>query len=405
MAWMETNKMDQRVRFIAAWTQQQETVTALAARFGVSRKTAYKWIGRYQNEGPAGLQERSSAPKNQARATPVEIADPIIALRRKHPAWGPRKLRARLALDHPECTWPAASTIGEILKREGLVRPRRPRRRAPPMEHPFAEALAPNDVWCTDFKGWWRTGDGRRCEPFTLSDAMSRYLLACKPVDRTNFVTVWPLVIDAIREFGLPRTIRSDNGPPFGTTAAGGLSRMGVHLIKMGVLPERIRPGKPQQNGRHERMHLTLKKEAATPPSATLAGQKRRLTKFKNMFNHERPHEALGQIPPAKVYTPSPRIWDGKFRSPDYLKADHIRRVRTEGAIRWRGNMLFVSELLKREPVGLFEVGEDEFEVRFGPILLGRIDQKNRMHRIKVKKPPRAPAKCNQRARSETSPM
>ena len=180
---------------------------------------------------------------------------------------------------------------------------------------------------------------------------------------------------------------------------------MGVHLIKMGVLPERIRPGKPQQNGRHERKHLTLKKEAATPPSATLAGQKRRLTKFKNMFNHERPHEALGQIPPAKVYTPSPRIWDGKFRSPDYLKADHIRRVRTELAIRWRGNMLFVSELLKREPVGLFEVGEDEFEVRFGPILLGRIDQKNRMHRIKVKKPPRAPAKCNQRARSETSPM
>lgn len=376
--------MDQRVRFIAAWTQQQETVTALAARFGISRKTAYKWIGRYQKEGPAGLQERSSAPKRQTRATPAEIADPIIALRRKHPAWGPRKLRAQLELDHPECAWPAASTIGEILKREGLVRSRRPRRRAPPMGDPFVEAIAPNDVWRTDFKGWWRTGDGRRCEPFTLSDAMSRYLFTCKPVARTSFDTVWPFVLDAIRAYGLPKTIRFDNGPPFGATAAGGLSRMGVQLIKMGVLPERIRPGRPQQNGRHERMNLTLKREAATPPSATLAGQKRRLTRFRHIFNHERPHEALGQIPPAKVYTPSPRIWDGKMRSPDYLNADHIRRVRTEGAIRWRGNMLFVSELLKREPVGLFEVGEDEFEVRFGPILLGRIDRKNRMHRIKV---------------------
>lgn len=215
---------------------------------------------------------------------------------------------------------------------------------------------------------------------------MSRYLLVCKPVKRTGFVHVWPVMAKALRTYGLPRVIRSDNGPPFGTTAAGGLSRMGVHFIKMGVTPERIEPGKPQQNGRHERMHLSLKREAATPPARTWIGQGRQLSAFRNTFNDERPHEALGQIPPARVYTPSPRIWDGKLRSPDYLSADLMRKVRGDGTICWKGGHLFVSEVLRKEPVGLFETAEDTFEVRYGPILLGHIDHKDRMHRIKAKK-------------------
>ena len=392
MGWMETDAMSQRVRFIAAWLNKEESVTALALRFGVSRKTAHKWIARYRNEGAAGLHNRSSAPRRQAFQTPPEIADKIIALRRKHPAWGPRKLRASLMLDDPETPWPAASTIGGLLKREGLVRPRQPRRRAPPMEHPFADAIHPNDVWCIDFKGWWRTGDGTRCEPFTVSDAMSRYLLVCKPVRRTGFTHVWPVMAKALREYGLPRVIRSDNGPPFGTTAAGGLSRLGVHLIKIGVMPERIQPGKPQQNGRHERMHLSLKQEAATPPARTWVGQGRRLARFRKTFNEERPHEALGQIPPARVYTPSPRIWDGKLRSPDYLNADLTRKVRSDGTICWKGGHLFVSEVLHKETVGLFETAEDRFDVRYGPILLGHIDHRDRMHRIKAKKKDRKPS-------------
>lgn len=386
MGWMETDAMSERVQFIAAWLKAEESVTALATRFGVSRKTAHKWIARYRDEGAAGLHDRSSAPHTQALATPRDVADKVIKLRRRHPAWGPRKLRAALALDTPETAWPAASTIGDILKREGLVRPRRPRRRAPPMEHPFAEAVAPNDVWCIDFKGWWRTGDGLRCEPLTVSDAMSRYLLVCKPVKRTGFQYVWPEMIKALREFGLPRVIRSDNGPPFGATGAGGLSRLGMHFIKMGVIPERIEPGKPQQNGRHERMHLSLKREAATPPAQTWTGQSRKLTAFQKIFNEERPHEALGQIPPSHVYTPSPRIWDGKLRSPEYLNASIVRKVRCDGSICWKGGYLFVSEVLRKEPIGLFEIAEDTFEVRYGPMLLGHIDHDNRIHRIKAKK-------------------
>lgn len=394
--------MNERVRFIAAWLRGDETVTALSARFGVSRKTAYKWIGRYGEDGAAGLRARSPARRTQALQTPCEIAGPIVALRRKHAAWGPRKLRARLALDDPETAWPAASSIGDLLKREGLIRPRKFRRRAPAMEYPFAEADHPNDVWCIDFKGHWRTGDGVRIEPFTVSDAMSRFLIVCKPVARPNYAVVWPILAKALREYGLPRAIRSDNGPPFGSVAAGGLSRLGVNFIKMGVRPERIEPGKPQQNGRHERMHQTLKREAATPPSKTARGQAVRLARFQKSFNQERPHEALGQIPPAHVYTASPRIWDGRLRSPDYFKADHIRAVHHSGCIRFRGRELFVSQVLKGEPVGLFETGEGEYDVRFGPILLGRIDRKQRICRVKAAKRRRTkPENCNPSDRSK----
>lgn len=402
MAWKETERVSERVRFIAAWLDGGETVTALSARFGVSRKTAYKWIERYETEGPAGLHDRICAPRSQTRMTPPEIVDQVVALRRKHPAWGPRKLKARLVLDAPDTPWPAASTIGDILKRKGLVRPRKLRRRAPPMEHPFAEADAPNDVWCIDFKGWWRTGDGVRCEPFTVSDAMSRYLLLCKPVAPANFATVWPLMLGILREYGLPKAIRSDNGAPFGSTAVGGLSRLGVQFVKMGIVPERIEPGCPQQNGRHERMHQTLKREAASPPARSLAGQARRLSRFRRTFNEERPHEALGNLPPATVYTPSPRLWDGKLRSPDYWHADQVRRVRCNGEIKWRGDHVFVSEVLKGEPVGLFEKEEDRYELRYGPILLGHIDHTNKIHKIMTNARHRKnPQKCHPGDRSE----
>ena len=406
MGWMETGVVDQRVRFIAAWQEGSETVSALAARFGVSRKTAHKWIGRYCAEGPAGLYDRSRAPLHQRCRVAEDVARQVIALRRARPAWGPRKLRARLVLDDPEVAWPAASTIGDLLRREGLVRPRKLRRRIVPMEHPFAAVERPNDVWCMDFKGWWKTGDGSRVEPFTVSDALSRYLLVCQAVERPRHAVVWPVLVRAFRRYGLPRAVRSDNGPPFASTSAGGLSRLGVKLIKLGVVPERIAPGKPQQNGRHERLHQTLKREAASPPSASLSGQLARLARFRRSYNHERPHEALGQIPPAQLYAPSPRIWDGRLRSPDYLKADAVRRVRRSGTIKWRGTELFVSEALTGEPVGLFAVDDDIYELRYGPIRLGHIDHEGRLRKLGARQRRRTnPENCNPSDRSEMEPM
>jgi len=405
MAWMETDPVSERVRFISAWLSREESVSALAIRFGVSRKTAYKWIGRYAAEGPSGLAARSSAPVTQAAQTPIKTVAAILKLRRKYPAWGPRKLRARLQLDDPERKWPAASTIGDILKRAGLVRPRKLRRRAPTAQRPFRGADAPNDVWCIDFKGFWRTGDGVRVLPFTVTDAMSRYLLVCQAVEHPDFETVWPILVRAFKEYGLPRAIRSDNGPPFGSTAAGGLSRLAVNFVRMGITPERITPGKPQENGRHERMHQTLKREAATPPSLTAKAQLLRLERFRRTFNEERPHEALGQIPPAKVYHPSPRLWDGKLRSPEHWGATHIRLVHLSGSIKWQGRELFVSEVLRRERIGIFEIAEDEYEVRYGALLLGYINGKNKLVRVKPgqdRRPTRG--NCHPAARSETPP-
>jgi len=405
MAWRQSDAVSERVRFIAAWLSHEESVSALATRFGVSRKTAYKWIGRYAAEGPAGLAERSSAPLTQAQQTSSVIVASILKLRRKHPAWGPRKLRARLQLDDPATSWPAASTIGDILKREGLVRPRKLRRRVPAGQLPFRGVEAPNDVWCIDFKGFWKTGDGVRVLPFTVTDAMSRYLLVCQAVEHPDFETVWSILVKAFKEYGLPRAIRSDNGPPFGAVAAGGLSRLAVNFVRAGITPERIRPGKPQENGRHERMHQTLKREAATPPSLTAKAQLARLERFRRIFNEERPHEALGQIPPAKVYHPSPRLWDGKLRSPAYWGATHIRSVRISGSIRWRGRELFVSEVLNGQRVGIFEISDDEYEVRFGPVLLGYIRGDHKLIRVKPAKRRRSPPEnCHPTARSETSP-
>lgn len=384
MGWLECRAMDERVRFIADCLANEETVTVLARRFGVSRKTAHKWIGRYKRDGARGLCERSHAPRHPAGKTAPDIEQVIVGLRKKHPGWGPRKLRGRLVLDEPQVIWPAPSTIGDILKRGGLVRPRRFRRRAPAMTTPFRDAIQPNDVWCIDFKGHWKTGDGTRFEPFTVTDAMSRYLLVCQATKRPNYDNVWPMMKRALHEFGMPGAVRSDNGPPFASTSAGGLSRLSVNFIKMGIMPERIRPGCPQENGRHERMHLTLKREVAVPPSKTARTQGQRMARFQKEFNHERPHEALGQIPPAHVWSPSPRIWDGKLRSPDYWNACQIRRVRQAGTIKWKGRELFVSQVLSGEPVGLFERHNDELELRYGPVVLGHIDANHQIHRQKT---------------------
>jgi transposase InsO family protein len=368
--------VDKRMRFVTAVEAGDETVTAVCRRFGLSRKSGYKWLARYRLDGIEGLSERSRAPRRHPQAVTAEIAERCLAVRRAHRSWGPVKVRAWLERADRDTAWPAASTIGELFDREGLTVKRRLRRRAPPSSVPFAACGDANTVWCIDFKGWFLTGDGTHCEPLTLSDAHSRYLLRCQPLGRTDGEHVWPVLDAAFCEFGLPLRLRSDNGPPFASTGAGGLSRLAVKLIKAGVRPERIAPGKPQQNGRLERLHLTLLRDTASPPARSLREQLGRFRDFQRLYNEERPHAALGNTTPAEHYRLSPRRWDGVLREPEYPAEAAVRRVHRNGAIRWRGAEIYLSEALVGEPVSLVERQDGGWMVHYGPIELGIIDQR-----------------------------
>jgi transposase InsO family protein len=304
----------------------------------------------------------------------VALETAILDVRGGHPSWGAKKIRAWLAQRRPQEPWPALSTISEILDRHGLVRRRKRRLKVPPGASPLDPCVAANDVWGVDFKGWFRTGDGARCDPLSLSDLTTRYILRLQVMRRTDGAHVWPLLEAAFREYGLPLKLRSDNGPPFAAKGAGGLSRLAVLLIKAGVTPERIAAGKPQQNGRHERMHLTVQQETARPPAQSLRAQQRRFEAFRRAFNEERPHEALGQRPPAMLYSPSPRRFTGRLREPDYPAGHEVRRVRQNGEIKWQGHTVFIGEALVGEPLGLEPNDDGSWCVSFGPVELGTLD-------------------------------
>lgn len=381
MPWKETCAMEQRMSFVIEHEREDLSIAELCRRHEVSRKTGYKWLERFVAEGLDGLKERSRAPHHHPAGVAPEIEAAVLAVRERHPSWGPRKVKAWLLAHRPEPAWPAASTIGTILARHGLVRSRRRRRLVPPASGPLAVAGAANALWSVDFKGWFRTGDGARCDPLTLQDVHTRYALRIQAVPRPDGRHVWPLFEAAFREYGLPEAMRSDNGPPFASAALGGLSRLAVKLIKAGVIPQRIAPGKPQQNGRHERLHLTLKQDTAQPPAASVRAQQRRFDAFRRTYNEERPHEALGQTPPAAHYHPSPRPYRGRPRAPEYPADHHVRRVRGNGEIKWRGELIFLSETLTGEPVGIEEVDDGFHLVRFGPVELAVIDPRGRLHR------------------------
>lgn len=365
---------DEKLRFVAAWEMGGTTMTALCATFGVSRQAGYELLRRYRAEGVAGLQARSRAAHRPGRAMAEGVASAIVALRRERPFWGPRKLRAVLSGRDPDVAWPAPSSMGDLLRREGLSEPRRRRRRAEPASRPFAPVGAANDLWCIDFKGWFRTRDGTRCDPLTVTDAHSRFLLECRIVPPTG-EGVGPAVERLLREQGLPKAIRSDNGAPFASTGAGGLTRLAVGWLKLGIGLERIAPGCPGQNGRHERLHGTLKAETSAPPAATAAEQQDRFDAFRADFNHQRPHEGLDQTPPAAHWEPSPRPYPERVEEPWY-DADHaVRRVRPKGEIKWGGGSVFVSEALAGEPVGLAETEAGNWIVRFCDVDLGLLDR------------------------------
>ena len=365
-------------------------MTVLCERFGISRQTGYKYLWRYREEGLSGLADRSRAPHDHGMAMAAHVAEAILDLRQARPHWGPKKLKAVLMSRAPDQAWPATSTIGDLLRRHGLVQPRKRRRRATPSETPLTAAVGPNDVWCADFKGWFRTGDGERCDPLTITDAYSRYLLHGGLLARESFDAAQPAFEAVFKEYGLPRVILSDNGPPFAGTGAGGLARLPVWFLKLGIRPERIEPGHPQQNGRHERMHRTMKQDVASPPAATYWEQQRRMAAFRHDYNLNRPHEALGQRPPATVYRSSSRPFPTRLREPCYGPDAAVRKVRSNGEIKWGGDKIFVSEVLIGEPVGIVETETGHWLVRFFEVDLGLIDRSiHRLRRLGVGRAPR----------------
>jgi len=374
MPWKETDVLKERIKFVTAAMDDSWTMTELCRAFGISCKTGYKLITRFIEEGLDGLNDRSRAPKTNPNKTASEIELLVVQARKMHPNWGPRKLIPWLDRMYPGISWPAPSTVGDILKRHGLVRPRKKRRRSTPSTKPFASMLGPNDVWCVDFKGWFRTKDGIRCDPLTISDGYSRYLIGCRAVKKTDIKHVKNHCKVVFREYGLPSGIRSDNGAPFASCGLCGLTRLSVWWIKLGIIPERIEPGKPQQNGRHERMHLTLKQETALPPKANRAAQQRAFNRFKLEYNHDRPHEALNNKVPADLYTHSHREYPKTIKAPEYPRYFEVRSVKRGGEIKWKGAYVFLSESLGGERVGLEQVDERRWTVNYGPVQVALLD-------------------------------
>ncbi len=366
--------MEERVRLLSLFDTGAYSVAALCDQFGISRETFYIWKARRDTGAPDWFRDRSHATHACPHATLETIAAQVIAVREKFPFFGPKKIRGWLIDKRPHIAWPAASTIGDILKREGLVKPRKRTRRAAAQDDLQPRPDRPNAEWAMDFKGHFRTGNGARCDPLTLTDAASRYLLDVRITAMTTRA-VCAALTRVFEENGVPAAIRSDNGAPFGSRGAGGLSRVSVFLLKHGVAPRFIPPASPQDNGDHERMHLTLKQQTCTTPARDIAAQQQRFDDFRRHFNEERPHEALGQKPPACVWAPSARVVPTSPLEPWY-DADHeVRRVRTDGTIKWRGEHAFIGEALSGETIGLCALPNDAFAARYFDCDLGVLDR------------------------------
>lgn len=384
MPWKEIGIVEKRKQFVEQWLSEEWRMTELCARYGISRQAGYNTVARYRELGWEGMEAQSRAPRRHPNQTEAKLERRIVELRHQHMRWGPRKLKAVLERREPETRWPAVSTLGALLRREGLVIARRKRQRIDPYSAPFASASEPNSVWCADFKGWARTQDGDRIDPLTLSDACSRYLLRCQTVEKTDGTRVQAIFEAAFREYGLPQAIRTDNGPPFASRALCGLSRLSVWLIKLGIVPERIQPGHPQQNGRHERMHLTLKQETMNPMAANRRAQQQRFEQFRREYNQQRPHEALAMQTPAGCYSASPRRFPARVPEPDYPAHLQVRKVNPAGEIAWRGHRhVFLTETLVGEHVALEPIDERWFSIYFAHILLARFDSRSCLvHRL-----------------------
>jgi len=376
MPWKETCAMDEKLKLINDWISKEHTISELGEHYQVSRKTVHKWINRFKEGGLEALKEVSRAPDCHPNATPSEIISEIIDVKLRHKDWGPKKIVRFLKDRQPEKHWPAVSTAQSILWKEGLVYPRKVRRHTPPYNQPFQECRKPNDSWSIDYKGQFRTGDGKLCYPLTITDNYSRYLLSCRGLRHPSYEATRLCLERAFREYGLPLAIRSDNGTPFASTGLGGLSRLSAWLIKLQIIPERIAPSHPEQNGRHERMHRTLKAAVCNPPKSCLAKQQSAFDHFRPEYNEERPHEALDMQTPASLYASSHRQYPAKLPPVEYDSWMAVRRVVPSGGIMWRNSYIYVSQALAGEPVGLKQITETTWELWFSSYLLGIIDEK-----------------------------
>lgn len=395
MPFKETCPVEERIALFLDYETGVFTVSALCQRYSISRETFYVWKRRRDSGVPQWWEEKSHAAASCPHRTAEAVAAAVTGIRQRFPHFGPKKIRAWLAAKEPGIVWPAASTMGGILKREGLIQERRRRRRPVAQGKVAAPAAAPNDEWAIDFKGWFRTRDGERCDPLTVTDTASRYLIEVRHTG-PSYAGVRAGLERVFREAGLPGAIRSDNGAPFGSCGAGGLSRLSVWWLKLGIEPRYIRPASPQDNGRHERMHKTLKAETSKPPAETAAGQQSRFDAFRRHYNEERPHEALGQTPPAQHWQPSKRQLPERLEEPWYDAGHEVRRVRTAGEIKWRGELIFIGEALAGESLGLAEHESGGHIVRFCGRDLGVIDRNCCFLRF-------APPRARLRAAEETA--
>ncbi len=375
MPWTETCVMDLKVQLIGDYLKGC-SITGLSGVYGVSRKTVYKWITRYEKDGIEGLKDQSRAPKHCPHRLDEQIADKIVATKKNHLDWGPKKVLDLLQREYPDIDWPADSTAGDLLKRKGLVKKRRLKRTVPADQQPFADCHKVNQSWSADFKGDFKLKNKDRCYPLTITDNRSRYLLACRGLSNTRYGDTQLWFEYTFREFGLPESIRTDNGAPFSSRSLGGLSRLSKWWIDLGIRPERIRPGRPQENGRHERMHRSLKAAVCKEPAYSMNRQQERFEIFRLEYNEIRSHEGLDRQTPDSVYRPSKRHYPELILPPEYATDITVRRVRHNGEIKWKSQTLYVSELLRKLPVGLKQIDEHLWELRYRFHLLGTLNEK-----------------------------
>lgn len=373
---METNVLNERVRFVRDFASGHWSMTELCERFGVSRPTGYKWVARHRTGGDRGLQDRSRAPHHCPRRTDGELEALVVAARLQY-GWGAKKLGQVLRIRHPDRVWPARSTLNALLERHGLLRKNRRRRK---WAHPGAAAVQTdhaNQVWPADFKGQFKTGDGQYCYPLTVTDHFSRALLVCRGLRSVKTADAQPVFRALFREVGLPDAIRTDNGAPFASTGIHGLSRLNVWWMQLGIVPQRLTPASPQQNGQHERMHRELKRETARPAASSLRTQQRRFERFRARYNDERPHEGIGNQTPASLWTPSARDYPERIAPPIYPPHMEVRRVSTAGTFRLHAAQPFLSQTLKNEDIGLEEVDDGIWNIVYYRTLLAKIDERS----------------------------
>jgi len=407
MPWTETCVMEQRVKFIMEALDGTYNISELCDYYGISRKSGHKWLRRYEQGGLDALKDISRAPRSHPHEISHQVKESILTIKRRFPKWGAPKIRVRLQREHPGWqSYPAISTIGLFLQKQGLTCKRKRRRKATPTELPLTSGRYCNQVWCADFKGHFRTGDGSRCNPLTVSDHSSRYLLCCRHVERMSYELVKMRFEQTFREYGLPEVIRTDNGTPFSSRGLGGLSRLSYWWIRLGIYPERIEPGHPEQNGRHERMHKTLKYHTVRPPAKTLTQQQRRFNKFCIEYNEHRPHEALDMRTPSKCYSCSPREFPSRLPDVNYDKNFQVKKIQIHGDVRYLGKRLFITESLYGEYVGLERIEDDKSMIWYCNYLLGLIDHRRwRIEPAKSQPFIRAAARINEHKPKKVLPM